>query len=204
MSKTKILKVKGDWQEVVDDCRATVAKPPLGKEPSEKFKRDILIAEHSPIRNISIRFLWENIPYCIAMHWKTHVWQSKVNTQRADRTEVKDRSQRSQTDPVTFIGEMNAQNEIDTMRKRLCFMADPETRELAEDHKRVLKEIEPELADVLVPNCVYRGGCPEIGGCGFWKKFVRWAIETDGWESNWSDIRERYALYNEFFDRGYQ
>ena len=24
MSKTKILKVKGDWQEVVDDCRATV------------------------------------------------------------------------------------------------------------------------------------------------------------------------------------
>ena len=204
MSKTKILKVKGDWQEVVDDCRATVAKPPLGKEPSEKFKRDILIAEHSPIRNISIRFLWENIPYCIAMHWKTHVWQSKVNTQRADRTEVKDRSQRSQTDPVTFIGEMNCQNEIDTMRKRLCFMADPETRELAEDHKRELKKYEPELADVLVPNCVYRGGCPEIGGCGFWKKFVRWAIETDGWESNWSDIRERYALYNEFFDRGYQ
>lgn len=204
MSKTKILKVKGDWQEVVDDCRATVAKPPLGKEPSEKFKRDILIAEHSPIRNISIRFLWENIPYCIAMHWKTHVWQSKVNTQRADRTEVKDRSQRSQTDPVTFIGEMNAQNEIDTMRKRLCFMADPETRELAEDHKRVLKEIEPELADVLVPNCVYRGGCPEMGGCGFWARFSNWVRWESARDVGELDIRERYELYNEFFDRGYQ
>ena len=204
MNKTKILKIKGDWQEVVDDCRATVAKPPLGKEPSEKFKRDILIAEHSPIRNISIRFLWENIPYCIAMHWKTHVWQSKVNTQRADRTDVKDRSERKQTDPVNFIGEMNAQNEIDTMRKRLCFMADPETRELAEDHKRELKKYEPEMADVLVPNCVYRGGCPEIGGCGFWAKFsnwVRWAIARDAGEL---DIRGRYELYNEFFDRGYQ
>lgn len=203
MSKTKILKVKGDWQEVVDDCRATVAKPPLGKEPSEKFKRDILIAEHSPIRNISIRFLWENIPYCIAMHWKTHVWQSKVNTQRADRTDVKDRSERKQTDPVNFIGEMNAQNEIDTMRKRLCFMADPETRELAEDHKRELKKYEPELADVLVPNCVYRGGCPEIGGCGFWDKFFVWVM----WHGDTDDlpnIRERYRLYNEFFDRGYQ
>jgi len=203
MSKTKILKVKGDWQEVVDDCRATVDKPPLGKEPSEKFKRDILIAEHSPIRNISIRFLWENIPYCIAMHWKTHVWQSKVNTQRGDRTGV-DRSERKQTDPVNFIGEMNAQNEIDTMRKRLCFMADPETRELAEDHKRVLKEIEPELADVLVPNCVYRCGCPEMDGCGFWEKFVRWCMSVEAVDGSLGEIRGRYALYNEFFDRGYQ
>lgn len=203
MSKTKILKVKGDWQEVVDDCRATVDKPPLGKEPSEKFKRDILIAEHSPIRNISIRFLWENIPYCIAMHWKTHTWQSKVNTQRGDRTGV-DRSERKQTDPVNFIGEMNAQNEIDTMRKRLCFMADPETRELAEDHKRVLKESEPELADVLVPNCVYRCGCPEMGGCGFWSRFVDWAVMNRRMLPEVTSIRERYEVYNEFFDRGYQ
>ena len=44
MSKTKILKIKGDWEEIVNDCRATVKKPPLGKEPSEKFKKDILIA----------------------------------------------------------------------------------------------------------------------------------------------------------------
>ena len=203
MNKTKILKVKGDWQEVVDDCRATVDKPPLGKGPSEKFKRDILIAEHSPIRNISIRFLWENIPYCIAMHWKTHTWQSKVNTQRGDRTGV-DRSERKQTDPVNFIGEMNCQNEIDTMRKRLCFMADPETRELAEDHKMVLKEIEPELADVLVPNCVYRCGCPEIGGCGFWARFVDWALHNRGMIPEVTTIRERYEMYNEFFDRGYQ
>ena len=203
MSKTKILKIKGDWQEVVDDCRATVDKPPPGKEPSEKFKRDILIAEHSPIRSISIRFLWENIPYCIAMHWKTHVWQSKVNTQRGDRTGV-DRSERKQTDPITFIGEMNAQNEIDTMRKRLCFMADPETRELAEDHKRELKKYEPELADVLVPNCVYRGGCPEMGGCGFWDKFLMWAWRERKMDIRGASIQLRYSYYNEFFDMGYQ
>jgi hypothetical protein len=127
-----------------------------------------------------------------------------VNTQRGDRTGV-DRSERRQTDPVNFIGEMNAQNEIDTMRKRLCFMADPETRELAEDHKRVLKEIEPELADVLVPNCVYRGGCPEMGGCGFWNKFME--IANDHilfFGLDIYDIKERYRLYNELFDRGYQ
>ena len=50
--KTEILKIKGDWQEVVDDCRTTVGKDSLGKEPSKKFKREILISEHSPIRSI--------------------------------------------------------------------------------------------------------------------------------------------------------
>lgn len=40
--KTEIIKVKGDWQEVVNDCRATVKKPPLGREPSAEWKRAIL------------------------------------------------------------------------------------------------------------------------------------------------------------------
>lgn len=42
--KTEILKIKGDWEEVASDCRLTVGKPPLGKEPSADFKRKILIA----------------------------------------------------------------------------------------------------------------------------------------------------------------
>lgn len=199
MAKTKILKIKGDWQEVVDDCRVTVSKPPLGKEPSEKFKKEILIAEHGPIRNISVRFLWESIPYCIAMHWKTHHWESKVNTQRPDRTEVTDRSKRSQTDPVNFVGEMNAQHEIDTMRKRLCFMADPDTRELAEDYKMELRPIQPEMSDVLVPNCVYRCGCPEMGGCQFWGNFLRWAKDGGHVDPRLLPIQGRYDLYNEYF-----
>ena len=54
MMNTEILKIKGDWQEVVDDCRSTVGKPPLGREPSTEFRRKILIAEHSPIRSMSV------------------------------------------------------------------------------------------------------------------------------------------------------
>ena len=52
--KTEILKIKGDWVEVASDCRSTVGKPPLDHEPSVDFKRKILIAEHSPIRDISV------------------------------------------------------------------------------------------------------------------------------------------------------
>ena len=36
-----IIKIKGDWAEVVDDCRATVKKDNLGKDPSNKFKKEI-------------------------------------------------------------------------------------------------------------------------------------------------------------------
>ena len=58
MSKTEILSIAGSWEEVVDDCRASVSKPPLGHEPSTAFKLGILIAEHTPIRLIRIRWRW--------------------------------------------------------------------------------------------------------------------------------------------------
>ena len=196
--KTEILKIKGDWQEVVDDCRATVKKSPLGKEPSETFKRKILIAEHDPIRDIEFKFRWENIPYWVAMHWKTHVWRSRVVSQRNDRQDRYDREKAPQDAPVDFIGDANAQHLIDTMRKRLCFQASPETREYAEDLKAVLHEIEPELSDVLVPNCVYRCGCPEMNRCGYWNKLI--ALTTGDIVT--ADIQTRYNEYNRIFWSG--
>ena len=100
--KTEILKIKGDWQEVVNDCRTTVSKPPLGKEPSREFKRAILISEHEPIRDIIIKFRWRGIKYWIAMHWKTHIWPGRTNTQRNDRQKCYDRNKATQDMPVDF------------------------------------------------------------------------------------------------------
>ena len=117
--KTEIIKIKGDWQEVVDDCRATVAKPPLGHEPSGEWKTNILIAEHEPIRDIWVKWKWRGIKYWIAMHWKTHIWPRRANTQRSDRTGV-ERDKKPQDAPVDFTGDANCQHLIDTMRKRLC------------------------------------------------------------------------------------
>lgn len=194
--KTEIIKIKGDWEEVVNDCRATVAKGELGHEPSTKFKRSILISEHDPIRDIEIKFRWKNIKYWVAMHWKTHIWRSRTNTQRNDRQTDYDRNKAPQDSPVDFIGDPNVQHLIDTMRKRLCRMASHETREYAEDLKITLREIEPEISDVLVPNCVYRCGCPEIGGCNLHNTMV--ALNPDIAST---DIQKRYDAYNEFFHR---
>lgn len=84
---------------------------------------------------------------------------------------------------------------IDTMRKRLCHQASAETRAYAEDFKAALRETEPELSDVLVPNCVYRCGCPEMKSCGLWARMTR---ETDGLIAS-QCINERYKAYNAYF-----
>jgi hypothetical protein len=198
--KTQIVKIKGDWQDIVNGCRITVAKPPLGKEPSREFKRSILLAEHEPIREVWIKWKWLSIPYCIAMHWKTHIWPSRVNTSREDRTGVK-RSDRRQTDPVDFEGSMNFQHNIDTGRKRLCGQADPHTREYAEDYKVTTHEIEPEASDVMVPNCVYRCGCPEAKMCELkiWPTFLAWCWAEKSIDARVVPIQHRYDLYNEWF-----
>lgn len=198
--KTEIIKIKGDWQEVVNDCRATVKKSPLGKEPSTEFKRKILISEHSPIRDIVVKFRWKDIKYWVAMHWKTHTWESRVDSQRNDRQSRYDREKAPQDAPVDFIGDPNAQNLIDTMRKRLCYQASPETRQYAEDLKIAIRDVEPEISDVLVPNCVYRCGCPEPNCCGtdgrsYWERLVK---ATDGAILT-ADIQKRYDLYNKVF-----
>lgn len=169
-NKTELLGVKGSWREVVDDCRATVSKESLGHEPSGQFKRSILIAEHSPIRDIRVRWRWRDILSWVATHWSRHKWECFIRTQRSDRTGIP-RGKLPQEAPVTFTGEANAQSLIDTWRKRLCYQASPE------------------LSDVLVPNCVYRGGCPELEPCGFWERFC----PAEG------TIQDRYDQYNALF-----
>ena len=190
--KTEILKIKGDWEEVVNDCRATVGKEPLGKDPSKRFKRDILISEHSPIRDIQIKWQWKDIKSWVATHWVRHKWECFVRTQRTDRTGV-NRDELPQSAPVSFTGEANVQSLIDTMRKRLCYQASAETRQYAEDLKAAIQSIEPEIGDVLVPNCVYRGGCPELQTCGYWELLI---ADTDGAIVT-TDIQKRYDLYNQ-------
>lgn len=195
--KPDYIKIKGSWEDVVDDCRSTVGKPPLGHGPSDAFKRNILIAEHSPIRNISVRWKWKDIPSWVATHFVRHIWYKCVKSQRSDRTGI-DRTKLPQDAPVDFTGEANAQHLIDTMRKRLCRQASPETRQYAENFKAALHEVEPEISDVLVPNCVYRGGCPELHNCGYFQSL----IEVSMRDIATTNIQDRYDEYNCIFWEG--
>lgn len=90
------------------------------------------------------------------------------------------------------------QHLIDAWRKRLCFKATKEARELAEDFKLTLAETHPMESDILVPNCIYRFGCPEFQTCGYFAGFCKWVIAHHP-DEDLMDIDVRYTLYNEYF-----
>lgn len=193
--KTEILKQKGNWNEVMNDCRNTVSKEALEKEPSVDFKKRLLISEHSPIRSISFKWAWQSIPSWIATHFSRHKWECFISTQRTDRTGV-DRNKLTQDQLVNFIGEANIQQLIDTMRKRLCFCSADETRQQAEYLKESIEGIDSLIARVLVPNCIYRCGCPE-GRCNcLFSRFMDYCNKTK--DINNMSLQERYDLYDEF------
>ena len=198
MVKYDFLKSNHDWDSVLTDSRASVNKEALNKEPSTTFKKKILLAEHSVIRDIIIRWKWIEMPYYIAMHWVRHVFQKVVSTQRNDRQDKYDRKKAFQDVPVTFTGTANTQNLIDAFRKRLCRQALAETREYAVDFKARLHDIEPEISEVLVPHCVYRGQCQEINNCGWYEAFLARHPEIDVHTS----LQQRYDIYNkEFYEK---
>ena len=106
------------------------------------------------------------------------------------------------TDTLLSFRDSLSSEEIAAFVKKLD--QDLETREYAEDFKIALHVYEPELADVLVPNCIYRNGCPEFQTCGYWKKFMKW-LETVTFDDEHRmevlmDISRRYEHYNLFFN----
>lgn len=209
--KTRFNWIGADWKRVKNHCRTTVNKKFTDNEPSEKFKRALLISEHSPIRLIEIDWSWERIKSWVSVHWTRHKHEKFVSTQRDDRKEHDvSRDDMPQGTLVDMDNYANAQQLIDIFRKRLCFQASPETREYAEDFKIALHTEQPELSDVLVPNCIYRCGCPEFQQCGFFKAFKEFMKDRyydpeaeDRGEKvfieAFSNIQDRYDTYNEYF-----
>lgn len=166
--KVELTKVKGDWQEVVNRARTTVGKEALGREPSDKFKKKILLAEHSPIRSLIYCFKISDLKSWVATHFvRHHVGIEKwVSTQRSDRTGV-NRDELPQGQLVTMELEANAQALINMSRKRLCTQASPETRQVMQAMKEEVSKRDKFLARVMVRECVYRGFCPEMQSCKY-------------------------------------
>lgn len=196
MSKTRFNWIGDDWKRVKNHCRTTMRKVFSEKEPTEAFKKAMLICEHSPIRCLDFDWTWEDIPYWVSTEWSRHKHEKFISSQRNDRQDDYDRNAARQDAPVIHDGYANMQNLIDAWRKRLCYQATPEARSLAEDFKCELHKTHPNEADVLVPNCVYRCGCPEFTQCGFWKQFLQ-KKQTEGYDL--FNIQERYEAYNKDF-----
>lgn len=165
--------VKPDWIRVVNAARRTVGKKPIYHEPSNAFKRKILLAEHSPIRLLEYDFTWEDIRMWVTTHLVRHHegCEKFVHTQRVDRNEALKFLKRDDL-PQGLLNDMdmtcNAQSFMNISRVRLCAKASRETREAWKLVLEYLREVDPILAEKCVPNCLYRGFCTEGDkSCGY-------------------------------------
>lgn len=182
--------VRPDWIRVVNAARRTWGKKPINHEPSDKFKRKILLAEHSPIRLLEYDFTIEDIRQWVTVHLVRHHMgcEKFVHSQRQDindsieklvakiieifkregldRPGWRERDYLQQGEPNDMDMTCNAQAFMNISRKRLCYgCPSPETRLAWEIVIEALSEIDPILAEKCVPECVYRGFCPETDRC---------------------------------------
>lgn len=164
---TEIKNYKDQWLEVKDSAMTTIGKN-KGSYPTSEWKKKILLSEHSPIRRININWKWHGIKYWVSVHFVRHKFgiEHTVSTQRTDRTKI-NRDDLPQDSLVNHECYANAQALINISRRRLCNSASLETREAWKKVKENIKRVEPELASCMVRECVYRGFCPEMYGCGF-------------------------------------
>jgi hypothetical protein len=153
---------------VKNTAMTTIGKE-KGSYPTSEWKKQILLSEHSPIRKIRFSWKWFDLKSWVSVHFVRHKVgiEHFVRTQRTDRTGI-DRDNLPQGSFVEHECEADAQAIINISRKRLCSLASPETYMAWQEFLNSIKDIEPELYDVCVPECIYRNGiCPEFNSCGF-------------------------------------
>ena len=163
-----------DWLEV--KRRALVTAGLNVKNPPDMgWKRDILEARHSPIRDLKFSFLISDVPSWVSVHLVRHKHsQPYVRSQRNDRQEKYDRNKAPQDAPVDMIWDMNAEELMIVANKRLCSQASLETKRVVQLMCLCVLEECPEFEDFLVPMCEYHGYvCHEMKPCGRYPKWTK-------------------------------
>lgn len=181
------------WEWAKKGMLKTVGLRPKTPLPTREQKLMWLISEHAPIKNVVWWVDIDNLRQWVGVHLLRHPFiLPQISSQRSDKArnreeeiesvlkfikddivndpdfnkeEWRDYRLQGSTNDHSFV--INAQSFINISRKRLCSKASKETREVWNMVRDCMKEIDPEMASVMVPNCVYRGWCTETPCCGY-------------------------------------
>ena len=125
--------------------------------------RQIYAALHSPARSQIYKVTLHDIPTFVSVSFTRHKFGAEhfVKSNREDRpghTGDKGRWQ-----PVNHILIVNAEELIRMAHRRLCGQAHEEARKLMAMIRDSIALIDPDLASLMVPLCIYRNGlCDEL------------------------------------------
>lgn len=99
--------------------------------------------------------------------------------------------------PVNLGLLVNAQSLIDMAKLRLCRQAHRDTIEVFTAIKKAIAQCDPELAAMMVPKCVYRGGlCGEPRCCGY-NSTKNFQIELKQYADNFTKRQQGFMKIDE-------
>lgn len=126
----------------------------------------LLMCEHSPIRAVEYWIEMHGIPTFVSVHLVRHKLgvEHFVMSNRDDRGGAGD-DQVTRLSPVNHGMKLNAATVLAISRKRLCFNSHRTTVAVWMRVKRAIRAVDSVMADHMVPECVYRGFCPELKQC---------------------------------------
>ena len=191
----KVIKWDVDWLEIKNLCRKTISMKDSKIEPTQEWKRKLLLAEHSPLRHSLITIDIIDLPYAMMGHLvRHHVGVTPyVTTSRSDRTGV-DRNTRSQMDLVSMRLDLNIQSLINISRKRLCEQADDMTIYIWEQVLDAVKEFDEDIYWACVPEGIRSCGCTEaFGECKKCPNLLRTLPKEE-----LLNVESRYNVYNKY------
>ena len=128
--------------------------------------RQLYQCEHSPLRAA----LWLIELDGVKTHVSVHLVRHKIGVEHFVQSNRADRGGDKEADrdtPIYHTMLINAEALITMARKRLCYQASASTRYTMMQIQRAVAVIDSDLAEYMVPTCIYRGGhCPELRSCG--------------------------------------
>lgn len=207
------VKQRTPWSDALDAALRTQGKEPRGKEPSDAWKIQSLIAEHSQVKLVEYLIAFKDLRQWVGVHLLRHPFTlPMIHSQRVDKREdidklvekvmaiiendIKESADFNKRD-FLFQGEVNdqdfyvnAQTLINISRKRLCYCSSKETREAWQLVKEAIKEIDPMMAHAMVRNCVYRCKCPEMRtDCNYDLSKAHDEEVKEYWSKSWKETQ---------------
>ncbi len=196
--KTVIKEFNVNWLTIKNACRQTVSMGDSSIEPTEEWKKKLLICRHSPLRIGTVLWKSEDVPFYVMGHIVRHSIGCTpfVSTSREDRTGVA-REERKQTDSVELQMIANIESLMNISERRLCTCSDPQTIKYWNTVVEAIREYDEAIAWALVPQCIRHGACVEpFSDCKYFEKFAENLTKEE-----LIDIMVRYDKYNEYRDK---
>ena len=131
-----------------------------GKDVAIKDLKKFYKSEHSPIRTQIFEVFMYEIPTFASVHFTRH----KVGVEHFV-TSNRDKDKIDRETPVNHMMVLNAQSLISMARKRLCRKADPKVVNIMRAIVNGVHQVDKQLSECMVADCLYRGQCYEIVRC---------------------------------------